>query len=42
MIDESMDIALSKTCGNFDDTYYSRIQTAYQLLGKTQASLVVF
>jgi len=40
MIDESMDVALSKTCGNFDDTYYSRIQTAYRLLGKTQASLV--
>jgi len=37
MIDESMDVALSKTCGNFDDAYYSRIQTAYQLLGKTQA-----
>jgi len=39
MIDESMDVALSKTCGNFDDSYYSRIQTAYRLLGKTQVSL---
>ena len=40
MIDESMDVALSKTCGSFDDSYYSRVQTAYRLLGKTQVSLV--
>ena len=40
MIDESMDVALSKTCGSFDEAYYSRIQTAYRLLGKTQASLL--
>jgi len=40
MIDESMDVALSKTCGNFDDSYYSRIQAAYRLLGKTQVGLI--
>ena len=40
MIDESMDVALSKTCVNFDEAYYSRIQTAYRLLGKTQACLI--
>ena len=42
MIDESMDVALSKTCGSFDDAYYSRIQTAYRLLGKTQAAFSAF
>lgn len=36
MIDESMDVALSKTCNHFDEDYYSRIQTAYRLMGKTQ------
>jgi len=36
MIEESMDVALSKTCSNFDEEYYVRIQTAYRLLGKTQ------
>lgn len=40
MIDESMDVALSKTCSHFDEEYYSRIQTAYRLMGKTQVSWV--
>ena len=31
-----MDVALSKTCSNFDERYYASIQTAYRLLGKTQ------
>jgi hypothetical protein len=39
MIDESMDVALSKTCGHFDEQHYTRIQTAYRLLGKTQAAI---
>lgn len=39
MIDESMDVALSKTCSHFDEEYYSRIQTAYRLMGKTQAAI---
>ena len=41
MIDESMDVALSKICCHFDNDYYTRIQTAYRLLGKTQVSLQI-
>jgi len=41
MIDESMDVALSKICCHFDNDYYTRIQTAYRLLGKTQVSLIM-
>ncbi|ESO01150.1 hypothetical protein HELRODRAFT_82402, partial [Helobdella robusta] len=38
MIDEALDVALSKTCQRFDNSYYSRIQQAYRLLGKTQVA----
>ena len=36
MIEEQLDQALAKTCNNFDIEYYEKVQTAYQLLGKTQ------
>ena len=36
MIEEQLDQALAKTCSNFDIEYYEKVQTAYQLLGKTQ------
>lgn len=36
MIEEQLDVALSKTCNNFDTKHYEKVQTAYRLLGKTQ------
>ena len=36
MIEEALDVALSKTCGGFDEKHYEKVQTAYRLLGKTQ------
>ena len=36
MTEESLDVALSKTCGNFDEKHYEKVQAAYKLLGKTQ------
>ncbi|CAH1787995.1 unnamed protein product [Owenia fusiformis] len=39
MIEEQLDVALSKTCGNFDMKYYDKVQTAYRLLGKTQTAM---
>lgn len=36
MIEEQIDVALSKTCSNFDEAHYEKVQTAYRLLGKTQ------
>lgn len=39
MIEEQIDVALSKTCSNFDETHYEKVQTAYRLLGKTQTAM---
>ena len=40
MIEESLDVALSKTCNGFDEKHYEKVQTAYKLLGKTQVILI--
>ena len=40
MIEESLDVALSKTCNGFDEKHYEKVQIAYRLLGKTQVSLL--
>ena len=40
MIEESLDVALSKTCNGFDEKHYEKVQVAYRLLGKTQVSLL--
>ena len=42
MIEESLDVALSKTCNSFDEKHYEKVQTAYRLLGKTQVSLTEY
>jgi len=39
MIEESLDVALSKTCNGFDEAHYEKVQTAYRLLGKTQTAM---
>ncbi|XP_064648148.1 syndetin-like [Lineus longissimus] len=39
MIEEALDVALSKTCNNFDTRHYEKVQTAYRLLGKTQTAM---
>ncbi len=39
MIEEALDVALSKTCLDFDETHYEKVQKAYRLLGKTQVSV---
>lgn len=36
MIEEQLDVALSKTCSGFDVNHYEKVQNAYKLLGKTQ------
>ena len=41
MIEESLDVALSKTANSFDEEHYSKVQIAYQLLGKTHVSEIV-
>ncbi|XP_047663915.1 syndetin isoform X1 [Tachysurus fulvidraco] len=38
-IEEQLDVALSKTCKNFDVAHYTRVQLAYSLLGKTQTAM---
>jgi len=38
VIEESLDVALSRTCHNFDEKHYEKVQTAYRLLGKTQVT----
>ena len=38
MIEEQLDVALSKTCSGFDVAHYEKVQSAYRLLGKTQVS----
>ncbi|KAJ8298925.1 hypothetical protein KUTeg_022985 [Tegillarca granosa] len=39
MIEEQLDVALSKTCSNFEVAHYEKVQTAYRLLGKTQTAM---
>ncbi|KAG1650359.1 Syndetin [Nymphon striatum] len=39
MIEEQLDVALSAVCGSFNSDHYSKLQTAYRLLGKTQTSM---
>ncbi|XP_014777198.1 syndetin [Octopus bimaculoides] len=39
LIEEQLDVALSKTCNSFDVAHYSKVQTAYRLLGKTQVAM---
>ncbi|XP_064613648.1 LOW QUALITY PROTEIN: syndetin-like [Liolophura sinensis] len=39
MIEEQLDVALSRTCTNFDHVHYSKVQTAYRMLGKTQTAM---
>ncbi|XP_041367289.1 syndetin-like [Gigantopelta aegis] len=39
MIEEQLDVALSKTCVSFDVPHYEKVQTAYRLLGKTQTAM---
>ncbi|XP_070199146.1 syndetin-like [Littorina saxatilis] len=39
MIEEQLDVALSKTCSGFDVTHYEKVQNAYRLLGKTQTAM---
>ncbi|KAH0503626.1 Syndetin [Microtus ochrogaster] len=36
MLEEQLDVALSKICKNFDINHYTKVQQAYRLLGKTQ------
>ncbi|CAN7997826.1 unnamed protein product [Ixodes hexagonus] len=36
MTEEQLDVALSRTCSNFDRSHYDKLQAAYGLLGKTQ------
>ncbi|CAJ1083918.1 syndetin [Xyrichtys novacula] len=38
-IEEQLDVALSKTCKNFDVSHYTKVQLAYSLLGKTQTAM---
>lgn len=39
MIEEQLDVALSKTCSNFDVVHYEKVQKAYKLLNKTQTAM---
>uniref|UniRef100_H2YKG0 Syndetin C-terminal domain-containing protein n=1 Tax=Ciona savignyi TaxID=51511 RepID=H2YKG0_CIOSA len=39
LIEEQIDVALSRTCRMFDSTLYSKLQQGYQLLGKTQSAV---
>ena len=40
LLEEQIDVALSKTCSSFDETLYAKLLVAYQMLGKTQVSCV--
>ena len=42
MIEESLDVALSKTCNKFDELHYEKVQTAYRLLGKVQVREIMY
>lgn len=37
--EEQLDVALSKVCLHFDERHYSKLQRAYQILGKTQTCM---
>ncbi|XP_033752043.1 syndetin-like isoform X2 [Pecten maximus] len=39
MIEEQLDVALSKTCSHFDVVHYEKVQIAYRLLDKTQTAM---
>ncbi|XP_060086337.1 syndetin-like [Ylistrum balloti] len=39
MIEEQLDVALSKTCSHFDIVHYEKVQIAYRLLDKTQTAM---
>ncbi|XP_046386382.1 syndetin isoform X2 [Ischnura elegans] len=39
MAEEQLDVALAKVCVNFDEAEYSRVQEAWQLVGKTQTAV---
>lgn len=39
MIEELLDVALSKVCNHFNTKHYEKLQTAYVLLGKTQTAM---
>ncbi|CAL1535105.1 unnamed protein product [Lymnaea stagnalis] len=39
MIEEQLDVALSKTCSGFDVQHYQKVQRAYRQLGKTQTAM---
>lgn len=39
MMEEQLDVALSKTCAGFDVAHYEKVQNAYRLLGKTQTAM---
>ncbi|RXN26505.1 HEPACAM family member 2-like protein [Labeo rohita] len=39
MLEEQLDVALSKTCKHFDVSHYTKVQLAYKLLGKTQTAM---
>ncbi|XP_061412069.1 syndetin isoform X1 [Lethenteron reissneri] len=38
-IEEQLDVALAKTCKLFDVVHYTKVQTAYRLLDKTQTAM---
>lgn len=38
-VEETLDMTLSKMCGQFDHRTYSSVQEAYKLLGKTQTAM---
>lgn len=38
-VEETLDVTLSKMCGQFDTRTYSSVQQAYKLLGKTQTAM---
>ena len=39
LIEESLDVALSRTCHSFDPDLYLKVQAGYTMLGKTQTAL---
>jgi hypothetical protein len=41
MIEEQLDVALSKICSGFDVAHYQKVQNAYRLLGKTQVGITL-
>ena len=41
LIEELLDVALSKVCRSFDAGHYEKVQKAYNLLRKTQVGVVV-